>query len=126
MELKDLKVYRKLFDLHLEANQISLTFPKFETYELGSQVRRSSNSATANLAEGFSNKHTNIYTECISRSQAEIRETLHHMRVALKKEYITPEQFARLETEYQECSKMLYGLEKALMTKPRKPLKSTN
>ena len=45
----DLKVYRRLVDLHLRVHKLSLTFPKFEIYELGPQVRRSSNSAPANL-----------------------------------------------------------------------------
>ena len=58
---EDLDVYQKLEELHLEINELSLTFPKFEMYELGSQIRRSSNSAPANLAEGWSNKHINIY-----------------------------------------------------------------
>jgi hypothetical protein len=51
----DLMVYRRLVDLHMRVHDLTLTFPKFEMYELGSQVRRSSNSAPANLAEGFNN-----------------------------------------------------------------------
>ena len=86
---EDLEVYKKLFELHLEIHELSLAFPKFELYELGSQLRRSSNSAPANLAEGFGNKHTNIYLESISRAQGEIRETKHHLRLAHNKEYIT-------------------------------------
>ena len=41
---RELRVYQKLKALHLEVHSESLTFPKFELYELGSQVRRSSNS----------------------------------------------------------------------------------
>lgn len=44
---EDLEVYQKLCDLHIEVNDLTFTFPKFELYELGSQVRRSS---TANVA----------------------------------------------------------------------------
>ena len=61
MKIEDLKVYTKLFDLALRVNDLTLSFPKFEMFELGSQLRRSSNSSPANLAEGFDNKHTNIY-----------------------------------------------------------------
>jgi four helix bundle protein len=39
----------------LDISEISLTFPKFELYELGSQIRRSSNSAPTNIAEGWNN-----------------------------------------------------------------------
>jgi four helix bundle protein len=48
---EDLDVYQKLCELHLEIQKISLSFPKFELYELGSQIRRSSNSIAANIAE---------------------------------------------------------------------------
>lgn len=120
MRYSDLQVYKRLFTLALQVNDLSMTFPKHELYEIGSQIRRSSNSAPANLAEGFGNKHTNIFTECISRSQGEIRETQHHLHIAYKKGYCKKEEFDKLYNEYEECSKMLYGLEKSLSAKPRK------
>ena len=117
MHVEDLSVYKKLCELHIEVHELSLKFPKFEIFELGSQVRRSSNSAPANLAEGFGNKHTAIYTECISRSQGEIRETKHHLFMAYQKGYISEEKYADLYNRYEECSKMLYGLEQSLTRK---------
>jgi four helix bundle protein len=120
MDVDNLKVYQKLFRLVLEVHKLTMDFPKFELYELGSQLRRSSNSTAANLAEGFDNKHTAIYTECISRSQAEIRETIHHLKIAFNKNYLKQEQLGNLLEEYLECSKMLYGLTKALNFKHQK------
>ena len=114
MILEDLRVYKKLFRSTLEVNELTMTFPKFEMYELGSQLRRSSNSAPANLAEGFGNKHTNIYLESISRSQGEIRETKHHLRVAFRKGYLTEEKLNYFIIEFEDSSKMLHGLEKSL------------
>ncbi len=87
-KVADLKVYRRLVELHLQVHEASLGFPQFEMYELGSQMRRSSNSAPANLAEGFNNKHKNIYLECTSRALGEIRETQHHLMIAGRKEYL--------------------------------------
>lgn len=58
---EDLEVYQKLCDLHIEVNDLTFTFPKFELFELGSQVRHASNSASANVAEGWNNKRVNIY-----------------------------------------------------------------
>jgi four helix bundle protein len=85
---EDLEVYQRLCDLHIEVNELTFSFPKFELYEPGSQLRRSSNSAPANIAEGWNNKHTNIYLEGINRAQGEIRETKHHLSMAFKKNYI--------------------------------------
>lgn len=52
----DLEVYQKLCRLHLEVHSLTLSFPDFEKFELGSQLRRSSNSTAANLAESWNNK----------------------------------------------------------------------
>ena len=57
MRVEDLEVYRKLFQLALEVHELTITFPKFELYESGSQLRQSSNSSTANLSERQKTKH---------------------------------------------------------------------
>ena len=120
MRVEDLKVYKKLCRLALEVHELSMTFPKLELYELGSQLRRSSNAAPANLAEGFGNKHTNIYLESINRAQGEIRETKHHLSMAYKKHYITKGKLNYFIENYEECSKMLYGLEQSLLERHKK------
>ncbi len=120
MQVGDLNVYKKLCDLHIEVHSLSLEFPKFELYELGSQIRRSSNASPALIAEGFDNKHTNIYLECISRSLGEIQETMHHLNMAHRKKYITEENLNLLLNRYTECRKMLYGLEQSLNQKHKK------
>ena len=115
MLITDLQVYNKLFNLAVLVSEYTLKFPRFEMFELGSQLRRSSNSALANLAEGFGNKRTNIFTEAISWSQGEVRETTHHLSMAFAKQSVTEFDFKSLLSGYEECSKMLYGLEKSLI-----------
>ncbi len=110
----DLQVYRRLVDLHLRVHELSLVFPRFELHELGSQMRRSSNSAPANLAEGFNNKHKNIYLEAISRALGEIRETQHHVMIARRKEYLSDKTYEELVNEYNECSRMLRAIERSV------------
>jgi len=111
---EDLEVYQKLCELHLEVNEMTLTFPKFELFELGSQLRRSSNSAPANIAEGWNNKHTNIYLEGINRAQGELRETKHHIKMAFKKGYIEQSRYKDLTSRYDHCARMLKALENSL------------
>ena len=112
---EDLKVYQKLCELHLEICKESLKFSKFEIYELGSQIRRSSNSAPANLAECWNNKHTNIYLEGINRSLGEVQETKHHLNIAYKKNYLSTERYQYFGNGCDECEKMLHGLEASLL-----------
>jgi len=113
---RELRVYQELKRLHLEVNEESLRFPKFELYELGSQVRRSSNSAAANLAEGWGSRHTNIYLESVNRSMGEARETQHHLNVAKDKGYLKEERFRHLDDAYDKCGRMLERLHQTLST----------
>jgi 23S rRNA-intervening sequence protein len=83
-------------------------------------LRRFPSRAPANLAEGFGNRHTNIYLECISRSKGEIRETRHHLKIAHRKKYLDEERLNEFLSEYESCSKMLYKLEGSLSENPKK------
>ena len=111
---RDLEVYKRLFDLAHETYLVTLTFPNFEKFELGSQLRRSSNSAPANVAEGWNNKHLNIYLEGITRALGEVQETDHHLATAKKREYLTSNQYAHFADGYDQCGKMLKGLHRSL------------
>jgi len=111
---QDLEVYRKLCDLHIEVCELTFTFPKYEMYILGSQLRRSSNSAPTNIAEGWNNKHINIYLEGINRAQGEIRETIHHLTMAYRKKHLNKEKYEDMVNRYDECGRMLKSLEKSL------------
>ena len=50
---KDLIVYKKAFQLAMEIFEMTKTFPKEEKYSLTDQIRRSSRSVCACLAEGL-------------------------------------------------------------------------
>ena len=113
--VEDLVVYQRLVDLHLEVNELTMTFPRHELYELGSQVRRSSNAVAAILAETWNNKHTSIYLEGINRAIGELRETRHHLKIAGRKNYLPATALDAILERYEECARMLRGLELALV-----------
>ena len=113
---RDLEVYQKLFELHLEVSELTMRFPRHELHELGSQLRRSSNAGPANLAEGWNNRHTKIYLEGINRAIGETQETGHHLDVAFRKRYLDAAQHAVLLQRYEECEKMLWGLAKSVQS----------
>ncbi len=50
---EDLDVFKSAFTLSVEIHRVSLEFPKIEQYALADQLRRSSKSICANIAEGF-------------------------------------------------------------------------
>ena len=114
MRVEDLKVYQKLCHLHIDVCALSRNWPAEERFELGSQVRRSSNSAPANLAEKHSDRHVRNKIEGVNRARGEALETVHHLFIAKLKGYITQQEYEALRQRYQECIRMLNGMEKTL------------
>jgi len=50
---KDLEIYNLSLSLFFKTHAVSLKLPKYELYELGSQIRRSSDSVVTNSVEGY-------------------------------------------------------------------------
>lgn len=53
---KDLDIYNNAFRLAVDCNRLSMKLPKYELYETGSQLRRSSQSTRTNIVEGYGRK----------------------------------------------------------------------
>jgi len=117
MDVEDLEVYKKLCQLHIEVCDLTHSWPQEEKYELGGQVRRSSNSAPAQLAEKNDDRHIRNKIEGVNRSRGEAGETIHHLFMAKLKGYITEKVFLEFKDRYKECIRMLNGLEKTLERK---------
>ncbi len=114
LDVEDLKVYRRLCQLHIEVCNLSHQRPAEERYELGSQVRRSSNSAPAQLAEKNDDRHIKNKIEGVNRSRGEAGETVHHLYMAVLKKYMPRSVYDDYRARYKECICMLNGLEKRL------------
>ena len=117
LDVEDLEVYKKLCQLHSEVCDLTHTWPQEEKYELGSQARRSANSAPAQLAEKNDDRHVRNKIEGVNRSRGEAAETIHHLFMAKLKSYITDEEYQTYRDRYKECIRMLNGLEKTLERK---------
>ena len=114
LDIEDLEVYRKLCRLHLEVCELTRAWPPEEKYELGSQVRRSSNSSPSQLAEKNDDRHLRNKIEGVNRARGEAAETIHHLFMARLKDYMNDEAYQALRARYKECIRMLNGLEKSL------------
>jgi len=114
LDVEDLDVYRKFCELHIEVCDLTHIWPHEERYELGSQARRSSNSAPAQLAEKNDDRHIRNKIEGVNRSRGEAGETIHHLYMAMLKKYITENTYQSFRERYKECIRMLNGLEKKL------------
>lgn len=112
--LEDLIVYQKLCRLHIEIGELTHRWPAEERYELGSQIRRSSNSAPAQIAEKYDDRHVRNKIEGVNRSRGEAAETIHHLYMAHLKGYETQTTYEEYRARYQECIRMLNGMERTI------------
>ena len=53
---RDLDIYQIAYRLAVNVHRMTLTLPKYEMYEQGSQVRRSTKSIKDNIVEGYGRK----------------------------------------------------------------------
>ncbi len=73
---RDLKVYQLAYKLAMEIFHLSKKFPREEIYSLTDQIRRSSRSVAANIAEGFrKRRYPNHFVRKLTDCDAEATET---------------------------------------------------
>ena len=77
---KDLDIYNLSLALFYRTHGLSLKLPKYELYELGSQIRRSSDSVATNIVEGYGRKRYKMdFIKFLSYSHASNLETICHL-----------------------------------------------
>jgi len=98
---RELEVYKLAFNSAIEIFEISRNFPKEETYSLTDQIRRSSRSVCANLAEAFrKRRYPKAFILKISDSESESAETQTWLDFALTSGYIADDAHKNLNQTY--------------------------
>ena len=108
---RDLKVYQLAYKLAMEIFDLSKLFPREELYSLTDQIRRSSRSVAANIAEGFrKRRYANMLVSKLTDSDGEATETQVWLDFALDCGYMLQANRDRLTAGYEEVGKMLSGM----------------
>jgi four helix bundle protein len=84
-------------------------FPKQETSELSSQMRRAAVSTTANLAEGYGRFSYQENIQFCRQSRGSVYEIRDHLTTALDAGYITPEQYKQFDLQAISVIKLING-----------------
>jgi four helix bundle protein len=105
---RGLKVYQLAYRLAMSIYQESKAFPKEERYSLTDQIRRSSRSVVANIAEGFrKRRYPNMFISKMADSDSEVAETQVWLDFALDCGYLSNDKHNELMSGYEEVGKML-------------------
>ncbi len=77
---KDLEIFRISYELAVRVHKVSLKLPKYELFEEGSQVRRSSKGIASCIVEGYGRrKYKADFVKYIVYAHASCDETLLHL-----------------------------------------------
>jgi len=80
MNYKDLEVWQIARELSVDIHKMTLSLPKFEMYEEGGQIRRSSKSIRSNIVEGYGRRrYKNEFIRYITFAIASTDETIDHL-----------------------------------------------
>jgi four helix bundle protein len=105
---RDLKVYQQAFAMQQAVFSISRGFPSDERYSLTDQIRRSSRSIGANIAEAWQKRRYQAhFVSKLTDADGELAETEHWLQTALVCGYISAEKHAELIAQCFSIGAML-------------------
>jgi four helix bundle protein len=113
---RDLDIYKKAHKLVIEIHEMSLTLPKFELYEEGNQIRKSSKSVKNNIVEGFGRRrYKQEFIKFLTYSIASCDETRDHLDTLYEtKSLRDTEKYGYFCEEYDHLGKMISNFIKSV------------
>jgi len=108
LSFRELRVYKAAVELQQAIFQISKIWPREEKFSLIDQVRRSSRSVGANIAESWAKRnYPSHFISKLTDADGELQETLHWLLTALACKYISENEYAKFKAHIEEIGKML-------------------
>lgn len=106
MSYKQLEIWELAKELAIAIHKMTIMeLPKFEMYETGSQIRRSSKSTLTNIVEGYGRrKYKNDFIRFLYFAMAANIETISHLEILYETESLTD---TVLFNEYQNKLNLL-------------------
>ena len=112
---RDLIAWQRADDLFVELHLLSTkSFPAFERFELGSQLRKAAYSVPANIVEGFARRHRRDRLHFLNISEASLAEAGYCVHVSRRLNYISQEQLEHLERQLAGVGAPLSGLVRSI------------
>ncbi len=108
---KDLKVYHEAYQAALRVHELTKSFPSEEKFALTDQIRRSSRSVCANLAEAWrKRRYPKNFVSKLSDSEAEAAETQVWLDFSNSFNYINESVHKELYDQFEHIIAMLINM----------------
>ena len=114
---RDLDIYKKAYKLAIEIHQMTLKLPKFEMYEEGSQIRKSSKPVKNTIVEGFGRRrYKQDFIKFLTYSLASCDETVDHLHTLYETKSLSDEEKYRYFCEeYDHLGRMINNFIKSVV-----------
>jgi len=110
LSYRDLDIYQLAHELAVAVHRSTLSLPRFEAFEEASQVRRSSKSVCANIAEGFCRRrYKPEFIRFLTFAWGSCEETLEHLCLLKDTGSLAEDAASPLESQYHRLSSMIYS-----------------
>jgi len=106
-DFRELKVWEKAHQLTLAVYKTTTNFPREELYGLTSQIRRSSASIAANIAEGCGRGGDGELGRYLQIAMGSASELEYHLLLSRDLNVLTPPEHKQLEQRVTEVKRML-------------------
>lgn len=113
---RDLIAWQKAVELSLAIYSATQRFPTDERFGLVSQLRRAGVSVASNIAEGYGRGSTTDYIRFLRTARGSLYEIDTQLLIAARLEFLSMSSFQQLESQVNECSRILVGLIRSLET----------
>jgi four helix bundle protein len=113
---EDLRVWQEAMELAVEVYKISRNFPDSEQFAITNQIRRSSTSVSANIAEGFGRQSQKEKLQFFSIAYGSLLETKSFLYLSERLEYINKEDLNSLLEKITILQKQMNSLTKVIRT----------
>jgi four helix bundle protein len=114
---RELRVYQNAFESAMRIFEMTKNFPAEEKYSMVDQMRRSSRSVCANLAEAWrKRRYPAHFVSKLSDCESEAEETRVWLEFALRCQYINQETFNELDSTYD----LIIGQLVKMISEPQK------
>ena len=108
---RDLEVYKLARQLSLEIFELTKNFPKEEMFSLTDQIRRSSCSVGAQIAEAWAKRrYEKHFISKLTDADGEQQETQHWLETSFDCDYLSVEQNKGLLERYDSVGRMLNSM----------------
>jgi four helix bundle protein len=122
---RDLEVYQNALAAGLRVYEPSKKFPPEEKYSLTDQIRRSSRSVCANIAEAWrKRRYEAAFVSKLSDAEGEAGETPVHLEFAFHHRYVSRDEFLSVDDPYEKiCAQLVRMIDepkKWLICRPKR------